>query len=605
MIIEEVFNYRHWAETTRLYTGWLEKEDQRKFIKSLAKDNILLAAECRANLFFEDLNIDNYLAKIAVKNTKDISKTKMTANGLLALAVLDKYDKILRIFESKKTHQNDFFYIDIISAFITNASEYQIIEFLKILSSSNIILFGKALDIILENSIIFAQDSKKIGQLLLLNFDNEKNYYLKLKVICLFHLTHLLDDPKVDLYKLIAVRLWNYAIRLSGLFVIIIEIDILSIINQLIDNKKTTDLKFLLKILERSKLNFDETLINIEVSKSLNPIIKKLALVNINSDIITEQLAIKICQVNIEIGNLSSIQFADEVINQFHLEMHFNKSDIVIRLLKSHKYQSIKLAYQLIKKYSLYNVFNYRIVLDCLVGNITSESLIFSRQLILEEFPIYEQEDLLTYICILSFKDEKLSKIRKQILLNDLNQFQVKNVNRHKFNGLVINGYKGQHQIYLGNDIPYFYIPYAQMRLKKYHFYKFILEGNSNSLSELEIKLDVKHPIYDKADIVWFGEYYIGQILDISICSITLKSACGITKSSKNQKFIIPISEIDNNFIKDITKHIEVNKTYKVRIKSFNKNSNQLICSLKDLKFEGQAQLNDKLSLLKEKYKKH
>lgn len=604
MIIDDFFNYRHWAETTRLYTGWLEKEEQRLFIKSLAKKNILLASECRANLFYEDSQIDNYLAKIAVKNTKDFSKTKMTANGLLALAVLNKYEKILNIFESKKKHYSDLFYTDIISTFITNASEYQTIEFLKILSTSNIVLFGKALDIILDNSIVFTQDSINIGQLLLLNFDNKKHDILRLKVICLFHLTHLLEKPKNDLYKLITVRLWNYSIRLSSLFLIEIDISILSIISQLIDNKKTTDLKFLLKILEASKLVFDESLINIELAKSLNPIVKKLSLNHFNGEQISKNLATKICQVNIEIGNLSSIQFADEVINQYNLETKFNKSDMIVRLLKSYKYQSIKLAYQLIKKYSLYSIFDFRMILDILIGNITSESLTLSRQIILEELPIYEQEELLTYICVLSFKDESLYKIRRQIMLNDLNNFGAEEVHSKRFNGLVVNIYKGHLQIYIGNEVPYFKVKFSEMRLKKFQYYRFRFLGNAQELSDLQIKLDEIHPIYNKIKSIWFENFYVGQIIDIKIFSVSVKTACGLVESSKKIKFIIPISEVDDAYIQDISKHIEIDKVYKVKIKSFSINNKQIYCSLKDLKFDSQVKLKDKLSLLVDKYRK-
>ncbi|RXF70534.1 hypothetical protein [Arcticibacter tournemirensis] len=603
-MIEDIFNYRHWAETARLYAGWLDKEQQTSFIKALAENNILLASECRANLFSQDTQLDDYLAEIAFKNTKDISKTKQTSAGLLALAVLDKYDLILKIFESKKAHSNDSFYSHIISDFISNASESHTLEFLKILSSSNIFLFDKALDNLIENSIVFTQESKGIALIILSNIGGVKNEVIRLKTICLFHLTNLLDNPKSAFYTLMNNKQFKYAYRLCTLSIIEVDSDILVLLNEMVEERKTQNLKIFLKILEKSKIDFDESLINLLLVKSLNPVIKRIALTTLNGDPIEREIAIKICRENIKIGNKSSIEFADEVINEFKLAEIFDRKDLVARLLKSHKYQSIELAYHFIKKYSLYKFFNFRKVLEILIGNISNESLLFSRLLIIEEFPANERNDMLKYICALSFKDERYSKIRKQILLNDLNKTENEHPLEKEYNGLSINSFKGYHQVSIGNSHPLIKVPYTQIRLKKDEYFKLKLEEVSENFSNSRIKYIGKNPIYEKVREIWHQNYYIGQFIEIHITSVNFKIAFGRVLNNENLTFVIPISEIDDSFIGDITKYIQVQKSYKVKIKSFNRKKDWIICSLRDLKIETSTDYEDKLQMLKEKYSK-
>lgn len=520
MINEEYIN-RHWAETVRLFVGWLNDKERDTYIKKLAKTNILLATECRANIFIENNVLDEHLANIAINNAKQILKTRVSANGLLALAVLEKYEQILEIFASVKTDKNNNFYSNVISDFIRNANEIQIIELLKVLISSNLALLENALDNILDSSLIFSLESKLVGndlleQLLL------KDERLQLKVICIFQLGNKIDDSKEFLYKLIKYKQIKYALRISQLTRIVVDKNIIVLLDEYVRQKENFAVRIFIDILKNVDLNLNKDLINLSLAKSLNPIIKRLGIKTLDGLNIDKRLAEKICEENIKLGNKSSIEFSDEIINQFTLK-HFSKDKLIQILLESQKYQSIELAYNLIKKYSLYNNFNYRQIFNLLIGNLHYQSLSFARDLVVNDFPIAEQDELLYYVSALTCKDNIPNKTTKQILLNDKNKAFEKIDTYTIYIGHVAFYKNGTYSINIGNKYPHLKISGHDLFFKRNRFVDFRFIKINEPIENSEIEIISENFIHKKIKEVWFGAHYIGEIISLKITQVEKK----------------------------------------------------------------------------------
>jgi len=602
-MIKDVYLQRHWAETVRLLTGWLDDVERNDFIKELAKSDILLASECRVNIFIDDAELDNYLADIAVENAKDIIKTKTTANALLALAVLEMFDRIVEIFKSNKASRNNFFYSQVIVDFIKSGSENQILALLKILAASNVRLFEKALDTILDSAILFSPESKSVGQDILHILSKPSNGLLKLKTICLFQLGSEISNAGDLLFKFLRATQIKYAHRLSRLTKITVDASILNFLTEYLGSKvDRQSIRLFLNTIFNLDLAFSEDIINITLGKSLNPIIKAMSLLTLQGTPISKNLALKICQDNISIGNKSSIEFADKLINEFDLTKDINREELILKLLQSQKTQSIELAYIFIGRYSLYRKFNFRLVFNLLIGNPQLTSLMSARELVLKEFPIDEQRDLLLHLAIIAYKDKKVNKLTKQILLRDLNgvnDLTELEVNKEYF-GFVSNRFNGFYQINIGQSL-LLSLPVAQFKLLLNRFAIFTFTKIGNSINDSTVKIIHNDPLFQLYRKIWMNEFYLGQVISIQITKIYQKFAIGY--SSDNMiVFMLPISEIVEEYVHDLTLYIRINQTYKVRIKEIDLKNKRVLCSIKDLKLDSYKQFDDKLQLLKAKY---
>lgn len=600
MILDDIQSQRHWAETVRLYAGWLDNYERNNFIKDLSYKNILLAAECRANIFTEDVLLDKFLAEEALKNAENTEKTKVSSEGFLALAVLEKYDIILKVFKSIKLNNNKPHYQTVVRDLIKNGTESQVIEFLKILASSKKSLLELACDSILENFIVLTPDTKATGLeiLELINKNSYDNKILRLKIICIFQLASEIDDPKTALYMLLNRKNIKYAFRLTALHKFSVDKTILPYIDNFHNSYNLV--KFFLNILNNLDLNFDKELINLILAKNLNPLIKKLALTNVDGIPIDKEMAIKICEINIKFGTKSSIEFINEVSEIYNLEALYSKDFLILALLKTHKIQSIELAYRYIKENSLYNKFDFRTLFHLLVGDFNNESLQFARKIILEEFPIEEQNNMLTFIAALSLKDKKLIKLSKLIILDDLNALNADFSSSKELNGYIVNFFKGSYQVQYSKNHPPLRIS-SKRKLKIGSFVRLI--PNFRTSSKSIVDFEKINPILLKYQDIWYNNYHEGQILTIKIINVEGKRALGIDlNNSKSLNFVIPISEISFGYINCLHDEIKENNFYQVRIKHFNKRKNIAVCSIKDLTLDEQKKMVDKLELLRTKF---
>lgn len=601
-MIKDVYFQRHWAETVRLFIGWLDSEQSGIYIKNIAEKDILLASECRANLFGEDLELDDYLSRIALNNAREKVKTSVSARGLLALAVLERYDYMLKIFKSIRASKNTLFYSNVISDFIRNGSESQVIELLKILASSNSILFEAALDNILESSLVFSPDSKKSGLEILRSLEGHSNEIVGLKLICLFQLGNEIDDPYKSLLKLIEGKQILFALRLSSLTQITVDEQILGYLKDYVNNDGRRQLvRIFVNVFSNLKFKFDASAINIILNKSLNPVIKRMGLLTLSDEPISRGLALKLCEENIRIGNKSSIEFADEIIRTFDLNKDFSKEDLVLILLKSYRYQSIELAYKFIKQYSLYHIFNFRLVFNLTVGNTNPESLQFARKLVLEEFPMQERKDLLLYISVLSLQEGKPSRLTKQILLNDLNRYDNSKSLFSEHVGFVATYFKGTYQIMIGYGLRPIVVSAEEVRLRVGDFVKFRIIEAGPAVSESKIEIIARNILVNECKKFLFNGHHMGEIIKVKVLRIDTRTITCFLAESK-LKYLIPISEISDEFVTDISRHAKVGEMLTVRIKDFNFKYGKVICSLKDLKFETSKLFHDKLKSLITKF---
>ncbi|WP_221392057.1 hypothetical protein [Dyadobacter sp. NIV53] len=298
----EYYLQRHWAETVRLYTGLLDEPDRNEFLKNLADKDVLLACECRATFFTDDPFLDEYLTRIAVVEAVKFEKAKSSANGLLALAELNQFDEISKIFQSIPVGSDSYSHNQVVANYIKNGNELQIISFLNVLSQTNVELLGKALDMVLDQKIFFSNYSLQKAIEIAGRLKTDKNL-LFAKVVCLFQLKSQIDDPNVIFHEFLKHKQLKFAERLISLTSVQVSESIVEYLPNYIKNNGHKQLiSQLLNIFAKLKINLDDEYISICLSKSLNPLIKSLSLTFGNASYLSEDLAVKICLVNIDIG---------------------------------------------------------------------------------------------------------------------------------------------------------------------------------------------------------------------------------------------------------------------------------------------------------------
>lgn len=89
-IINELINNPNWSEVVKLYSGLFENEYKREeFVIDLAKEDVLLAAQCKTTSIEEEINITNAIKKDAINNFK-----KDPRNTVFALLEIEAADEL-------------------------------------------------------------------------------------------------------------------------------------------------------------------------------------------------------------------------------------------------------------------------------------------------------------------------------------------------------------------------------------------------------------------------------------------------------------------------------------------------------------------------------
>lgn len=605
-MIKQKYLTRDWAETIRLYSGLLDEEQRLKFIKELAEVEILLACECRTTTFADDLLLDKHLAMIAVENANDVSKPAKSARGLLALAELDKFTEIADFFRETKNVATRQSHIQVISLYLRNGSENHIFELLKILVISNIDLFSKALDFLFELSFESFTTAQRGS--ILLNLIGKTDQLIIEKVISLFELRSEVKNIKEIFYNLLRHRQIKYAEKLSKFAQVNVDFEIIEIFGNYVEGKENSGtLRIFLNILDNVIGDFDRTQLNILLCRSLNPIVKNLALETGNNIPIPRELALSICRENLKIGNKSSIEFVLLVRKRFKLESVISLQKIIQSLLKEPKFQRIELAYKLAKDYKL--KVSYQYLYTLLTSSLIYENLALARLIVLNEFLIEDRQEALHRICCLAFKKSNLNKLAKQILLEDLQDHNIGYQIGKIYTGFIsgkING-KIQIQFSLHYDSIETFVKDYRFRPNSIVTFRFITLSEKIESSKIQVVKSISIPQFIQK--YWYRDFYLNQIVNFKPTIIREKSAM-MQCPEKKVSFLLKIGDVADCYVRNINEYVNYNQDYKVLISSFDQARNTIHCSLKSLKktmdqaTDMKTDFQEKICMLQQKYSK-
>ena len=101
-ILNELVNNPNWSEVVKLYSGLFENEYKREeFVIDLAKEDVLLAAQCKTTSVEEEINITSAIKKDAINNFK-----KDPRNTVFALLEIEAADELF--FSKYSAFRNPF-----------------------------------------------------------------------------------------------------------------------------------------------------------------------------------------------------------------------------------------------------------------------------------------------------------------------------------------------------------------------------------------------------------------------------------------------------------------------------------------------------------------
>lgn len=603
---------RHWAETLRLYSGLLESEQMSSFIKDLADKNILLASECRATSFIEDEPLDDYLTDIAVKIASNFDKAQSSARALIALTELNKFDEISSVFNVIKIGSEKPIYTKLISSYIRNANEQQISSFLIVIAESSSSLLNRALDIAFDQKIYFSNYSIdqaiKLCQIL-----NDKPLLLA-KVICLFQLRKQITDPNEILYQFLLNRQAKYAERFTSIikFKASKEIgDFLKI--YIAENEDRQSIESLLFVMNKTSIKIDSDFVRIELSKSLNPKVKLLALSTITKRLISDETAYRMCLENIKIGTKSSIEFVLYMMSMFNLSSKISIQQLIAALIENPKHQRLELAYKLIIENHLEKTFPIKLLYNKLLATLNYESLNLARTIVKSHFSDSDKDVELLKLCVLAQTKEKNQKLAREIATEDFKQFiGIEDLGLTIFTGFVSGCFNGQYKILFSKNNDQINLKRnSSISLRSRSIIRFIITELNGKISDSKIKIiesDILMPL--KKELI-FSPFFVGQIIDLQIKKVEDTRLYLINETYKTISFILKINEISQFFIKDLKLIFKVDDFLKLRINSFAKSKGYVYCSLKDIQFEGaikmveeRAKFANNINLLKNKFAK-
>lgn len=129
-ILNELVNNPNWSEVVKLYSGLFENEYKREeFVIDLAKEDVLLAAQCKTTSVEEEINITSAIKKDAINNFK-----KDPRNTVFALLEIEAADELF--FSQYSAFRNPFGKRDrkLFDELLINSTAEQYISYLSYVS---------------------------------------------------------------------------------------------------------------------------------------------------------------------------------------------------------------------------------------------------------------------------------------------------------------------------------------------------------------------------------------------------------------------------------------------------------------------------------------
>lgn len=588
-MIQDIFFERGWAETVRLYSGLLEEVERERFIKAIAKRNILLAAECHASVFYDYSALDDYLENIALLQAKDFAKTEKSAKGILALAELNKYDSIIKIFETINGDDIGFIHVDVVSNYITGGNETQITTFLAVLSKTNLKLFEKAIDKVFDLDIFFSLYSLEQAETIYNTFFEQGSFYILAKAICGFKK----KCDKIDPYQLFEILLEKkqikYAARIIKLYLIQPREDVIKYLDYyIIENEREDIILSFLKLIGKYNKHENVSEILLKLSKHLNPKVKKLIFFYQPKFIIEKDLAYNIAITNLGIGTKASIDFAFEIIQKYGIEDRINIETIVDLMLQTPKYLILESAYKIIIQNELTDSYSLENLIDLLLNLRDIPSLNLAIRIINENFVEHDRIALLNRLLAIILGDKSCNKLLRNLVFNEIQSPLTKDAikcNQNYF-GLVLHKFKGFYHISLSSKDDLF-VSIPEMDTVDLKFHKYILlqfkHIDQDNIKQSKVEIVDLNPFLPYMRKFLFEKYFIGQILLFKVLRYDNKSVILEFFHQSNVGFIVPIREIAHKFVRNIGEYVSVGQQIKAKIIDFDKRNRRIYCSIKSL----------------------
>ncbi|MCW3107024.1 MAG: hypothetical protein JWQ09_1530 [Segetibacter sp.] len=612
---KEYFFQRQWAETVRLYSGLLESNERIKFIKSIAKEDVLLAAECRTTSILDEEELDEYLTEIALIEAKKFKASQTSAKGIMALVELNKFDEISQIFSSLKGEGSSSVHNAVVANYIANGSELQISTFLIVLAEANKELLDRAVDKVFDLNIFFSPYSITQIQTLVDNFLSRNEVLLAAKLICAVSIKKKIFDDQKLLDALLKNRQIKYAEKLVTLYRVSPVVDIYHYLSDFLKQNLPRDLLVrFLELCKKAKLKYDLSTVRIELSKHLNPRIKSLTFDYRPEIPLSQELIYKIYLENIKIANHSSMEFAMNLVNKYGLQDKVSIDFIIENLLNKPQFQRLELAYKLIKENNISNKYPYELIFDLALnkGNIQTYNL--ARQIIIEEFNKNQVFDALMYLCCVMIVEQNAYKVAREIILKDLQSINETGDLKEGslYYGYVTNYFKKLYQIDCGFGGLQINVPKENVgRLRLHDFIQFKLIAKNDKISDSIIKVVNKNIIEGLYSKYYFGALYYGQIIELKVQSFDNYNIYLIHPDYLELTFIVNIKEIAKTYVRKISDYVAINEFVMAKIIEFNRVNKKVFCSIKEFSFKNRNEessdstdkLNEKIALLQSRFK--
>lgn len=592
------FFQRQWAETVRLYSGLLEGQERITLIKEIAKEDILLAAECRTISILDENELDDYLTKVALTQAKQFKLSETSAKGIMALVELNKFDEITQIFSTIKDGSKSPMHNQVVANYISNGSELQISTFLVVLSESNKMLLDRAIDRAFDIDIFFSPYSIVQLESLINNFYNQNDFLLAAKINCLISKRIKTVNAQKLLDALLKNKQIKYAEKIVAIYKLSPFIDIYGYLKKYLkENLPEQSLLRFLNLSKKVKKGYDLSQIRLEVSKHLNPRIKALAF-KYEADIpLSQELIYSMYLENIKLANHSSIEFALSLVENFNLHDKIGIESIVENLLSKPKGRRLELAYRLIKENNLSQKYSYELLFDFALNGKSYESYILAKRIVIEKFQKEDIFETLIYLCCIMITEIKAYKVAREIVLKDLQTLSdLKEFEEHKlYYGFVTNYYKKNYQIDIGLKGLQINAPKEKTgHLQIHDFVRFELITKNEKISDSFIEIRSKNLIQDLHRMYYFGKLFYGKLLELRVEKFDEKNIYLDHLDYAELQFIVTINEIANTYVKSISEFVSINEVLMAKIIAIDRYKRIVFCSIKN--FERKFNENENIN---------
>ena len=597
---EEIFFLRQWAETVRLYSGLLEESEREKFIKQIAEKDVLLAAECQATSFYDYSKLDEYLEQIALNQAKDFKNAKLSANGVLALAELNKFDSITEIFATIKDDDIGYLHGAVVNIYVANGNETQIATLLVVLAKTNVQLFQKAIDKAFEMEIYFSPQSMVQAEVIFGLFQEQTNLLLLAKAICVFRSKYSAVDPYRIFEILMEKKQIKYAERILKLYSINPPDNLFEYFDQYILKNESLDtiLRFL-NLCQKYNIKHDLQSTLVKLSTHLNPQVKHLIFSYQQKFTIEKDLAHRIAISNLKIATKASIEFAFEIIEKYSLENQINIETIIDTLLENPKLQRIEIAYKAIIAHELTEKYSISHIIDILFNMQEIQAFSLALQIIKENFTNLPKVKLIQNLLAITIGNPKYNRFVKDLVFNELYEHITDGslkVNR-RYIGFVLKKFKGFYQIMISSDNLFVSVPEVEVGFLKSNRYieLKLLSIDSENIKQSKIKITDLNPFSIFKHQFTYENLFIGEILILKVDKYDNYNVYLKPEYITNLRFVVNIREIAHTYVKSIGDFVTAGQQVKVKVVGFDKNRQVINCSLKAFQ-KKEIKRNDKLT---------